>query len=303
MAKTVRDTIKEITRTHLANGSRCFGQCLTAVGWVGGTLPELYEEDGMVELSMADVAGGGIVTGLALAGERPIYVVRYQGFQWYNSPIIANYAMKSQEIWQRPCPLMVRSIAMEGGIGPAAGSSHHSIYQRMPGVKIAAPMTPEEYRSVYNSFMKDDCVYYISEHRKSYDNTEELPNTFHEESDITLFPISITRFAAEEACRSLESEGYRVNVDHILWIKPFNLSEESLTALKSSKFGGIVLDDDYEEGAASSIAHRIMLKSNKPIHTMALKHRTAGFHPRVDNLPPSASEIVKKVRECCSSTQ
>jgi sulfopyruvate decarboxylase TPP-binding subunit len=31
----------------------------------------------------------GIVAGAALAGERPIYVVRYQGFQWYNSPIIS----------------------------------------------------------------------------------------------------------------------------------------------------------------------------------------------------------------------
>ena len=88
MARTVRETIKEITRKHLAKGSRCFGQCLTAVGWVGGTLPKLYEEDGMVELSMADVAGGGILTGLALAGERPIYVVRYQGFQWYNAASI-----------------------------------------------------------------------------------------------------------------------------------------------------------------------------------------------------------------------
>ena len=35
------------------------------MGWVGGTLPELYEKDGMIELSMADVAGG-IVAGSAL---------------------------------------------------------------------------------------------------------------------------------------------------------------------------------------------------------------------------------------------
>ena len=41
----------------------CFGQCLTAVGWVGGTLPELYEEDGMVEVTTADVANGGFVVG------------------------------------------------------------------------------------------------------------------------------------------------------------------------------------------------------------------------------------------------
>ena len=76
MAKNVRETIKSLTRNHLQGGGRCFGQCLTAVGWVGGTLPELYDEDGMVEFSMADVAGGSIVTGIALAGERPIYVVR-----------------------------------------------------------------------------------------------------------------------------------------------------------------------------------------------------------------------------------
>ena len=27
------------------------GQCLTAVGWVGGTLPEFHEKDGMVDIS------------------------------------------------------------------------------------------------------------------------------------------------------------------------------------------------------------------------------------------------------------
>ena len=49
----------------LEEKSLCFGQCLTAVGWVGGTLPELYEEDGMVEVA-ADVANGGFVVGLSL---------------------------------------------------------------------------------------------------------------------------------------------------------------------------------------------------------------------------------------------
>lgn len=300
MAKTVRDTIKSLTRSHLESGSKCYGQCLTAVGWVGGTLPKLYEEDGMVELSMADVAGAGIVVGAALAGERPIYVVRYQGFQWYNSPIVANYAMKSKEIWKRPCPMLIRSIAMEGGIGPVAGSSHHSIYQRMPNVKVLAPMTPKEYEFAYDSFMKDDDVYYISEHRKSYDNTEEFTNTIHDNADITLFPVSITRFAAEEARIELEKIGLKVNVIHQLWIKPFVFHENWITALKNSKFGGVLLDDDYEEGAASSIAHRMMLDSEKPVKTFCIEHRTAGFHPSVDNLPPSKEKIISFVKEVCN---
>jgi len=297
MESTVRETIKDLTRKHLESGRKCFGQCLTAVGWVGGTLPELYEEDGMVELSMADVAAGGIITGAALAGERPIYVVRYQGFQWFNSAIIVNYAAKSKEIWGRPCPLLVRSIAMEGGIGPVAGSSHHSIFQRMPGTKVISPMTPQEYEFAYKSFMNNDDVYYISEHRKSYDNTEELSNIIHPKADITLFPISITRFAAAEAQQELEKLGLKVNIIHQLWIKPFILKAEWATALVNSKFGGVVLDDDYEEGTASSIAHSMMMEVNKKVRTLCLEHRTAGFHPDVDNIPPSSAEIINKVKE------
>ena len=297
MESTVRETIKDLTRKHLESGRKCFGQCLTAVGWVGGTLPELYEEDGMVELSMADVAAGGIITGAALAGERPIYVVRYQGFQWFNSAIIVNYAAKSKEIWGRPCPLLVRSIAMEGGIGPVAGSSHHSIFQRMPGTKVISPMTPQEYEFAYKSFMNNDDVYYISEHRKSYDNTEELSNIIHPKADITLFPISITRFAAAEAQQELEKEGLKVSIIHQLWIKPFVFKEEWNRCLNSSKFGGIVLDDDYEQGVASSIAHRMMIDSIKKVHTMGLEHRTAGFHPDKDNLPPTPKKIIEKVKE------
>jgi pyruvate/2-oxoglutarate/acetoin dehydrogenase E1 component len=296
MARTVRDTIKDLTRQHLGQGGKCFGQCLTAVGWVGGTLPELYEQDGMIELSMADVAASGIITGVGLAGERPIYVVRYQGFQWYNSPMIANYAAKSKDIWGISCPIFIRSIAMEGGIGPVAGSSHHSLYDRMPGMKIASPMTPGEYESIYQSFMNDDKPYYISEHRKSYDNTDELYDVIHEDSDIVLFPVSITRFEAIKAKTVLEQQGLKVSIIHQLWIKPFNIKDEWIEALQKSKYGGLVLDDDYEQGVATNMAHKLMIKSRAPVDVLCLKGRTAGFHPTVDNLPPSSEEIITKIR-------
>jgi len=72
---------------------------------------------------------------------------------------------------------------------------------------------------------------------------------------------------------------------------------EWIEALQNSKYGGIVLDDDYEEGAASSIAHRMMMHSDNRVRTMCLEHRTAGFHPSVDNLPPSASKIISKIKQ------
>ena len=82
-----------------------------------------------------------------------------------------------------------------------------------------------------------------------------------------------------------------------MWIKPFVFKEEWKRCLHNSKYGGIVLDDDYEQGVASSIAHRMMIESNTKVHTMGLEHRTAGFHPYRDNLPPSPKQIINKVKE------
>jgi len=298
MEKTVRETIKSTIFDHLKkNNGLVFGQCLTAVGWVGGTIPELTEKDGLVELNMADVSNGGIVTGAGLSNRRPIYVIRYQGFNWFNASIILNYACKSKEIWEVPCPIFIRGIAMEGSIGPVAGSSHHSIYFRMPGIKIISPMTPKEYSIAYENFMKNDDVMYVSEHRGSYSNKDELKDYLENGMDIILFPISITRFEALKAKKELEKEGYKVGIANILWIKPFLIKKEWENAVKKSKYGGIVLDDDYTQGVASNLAYELMKKTGRNFEVMGLKDKSAGFSKSTDNLPPSCEEITLKVKE------
>jgi len=298
MEKNLRQTIKDIIKDHLLKkGGKVFGQCLTAVGWVGGTLPELYEKDGMIELSMADVAGGGIVVGAGLMLTRPIYVIRYQGFNWYNCPMIVNYACKSKEIWKKPCPILVRGIAMEGGIGPVAGSSHHSLYYRMPGVKILSPMTPNEYKQTYEYFMNNDDVIYVSEHRGSYDNSKELNDIIYDKSDLVIFAISITRFEALKVQEILKNENINISVINMFWIKPYKITQKYIKTLKNSKFGGLVIDDDYEDGIAKAIANDLSNISGKPIKTLGLKNKTAGFHPNVDNLPPNADQIYKLIKK------
>ena len=298
MEKTVRETIKETSRNHIKkNNSLIFGQCLSAVGWVGGTVPELTEKEGLVELSMADVANGGIVAGAGLSNRRPIYVIRYQGFNWFNASIILNYACKSKEIWNVPCPIFIRGIAMEGSIGPVAGSSQHSIYYKMPGIKIISPMTPKEYLTAYNDFMKNDEVMYVSEHRGSYTNTKELDDYLDGDLDLILFPISITRFEAQKAKIELEKDGYKIGIANILWIKPFSIKKDWEQAVLKSKFGGIVLDDDYTDGVASNLAYQLIKKTKKNFEVMGLKDRSAGFSKTTDNLPPSCKEIIIKCKE------
>ena len=298
MEITVRETIKNTILNHLKkNNGLILGQCLSAVGWVGGTIPELTEKEGVIELSMADVANGGIVVGAGLSNRRPIYVIRYQGFNWFNAPIILNYACKSKELWDVPCPIFIRGIAMEGSIGPVAGSSHHSLYYRMPGVKIISPMTPKEYNLAYKSFMNEEEVYYVSEHRASYDNKKELADFLSDDVDIIIFSISITRFEAQKVRDILEKENLKIGIANILWIKPFEIKKKWLQTLKNSKFGGIILDDDYESGVASDMAYKLMKLSKKKVEVMGLKNKSAGFSGKSDNLPPNKEEIITKIKE------
>ena len=273
------------------------GQCLTAVGWVGGTLPELKEDDGMVDISMADVAGGGFAVGAALANRKPMYVIRYQGFNWYNCVSIINYAAKSKEIWKVPCSIFVRSIAMEGGIGPVAGSSHTSLYYRMPGIKIVSPMTPKEYEKAYEDFMNSDDVFYVSEHRKSYDMQDELNDIYFDNPDITLFAISITRFNAVEASKIAKKQGIFVNVVHLYQIKPLNFSKSSLESLKRSKFGGIVLDDDYVDGVSKNIALDLNHLTKKRLMLWVLKISQLGFTLKLIIYLLTQIRLLKRLRK------
>ena len=294
MGKELREIIKNITALHLKKyKSYVFGQNLTGVGWVAGTLPKLYEKDGIIELPTSDVAAGGFITGAALMKKKPIYIIRYQGFNWFNCIFIINYACKSKAIWKIPAPMLIRGMSLEGSIGPVAGSSQISIFYKMPGIKIVSPMSPFEYEKAYHSFEKNDDVYYFSEHRESYNRIKKFSNIFFEKSDIVLLPISVTRFDAELVQKKMTENGYKISIFHIVWLKPLKLTKKLINTINSSKHGAIILDNDFEDGIPSIIAGKIQKLINKKIYTLGLKHKTAGHHSKVDNLPPKQSQIEK----------
>ena len=83
--------------------------------------------------------------------------------------------------------------------------------------------------------------------------------------------------------------------------KPFIFKDEWLDALNNSKYGGLVLDDDYVDGVAKNIACEMMLRSNKKVYSLGLEDRTAGFDPKVDNLPPNPDKIVETVLQIINS--
>jgi len=291
--ETVADTIREITKKHLLESNGLlYGQCVTAVGWIGGTVPELTEKDGIVELPTSDSSNPAIVCGAALMGRRPIYVIRYQGFMCYNAVTLLNYAAKSKTLWNEPCPVFIRSIAMEGSIGPVASNSNHSMIIHHPGMPVIAPMTPLEWTNGWNYFLRHDDPIYCSEHRKSFTIDYEMSNIIHENPVVTIIGISNGRIEAIEATKQLNHKNIKTNLFHQVWLKPFKPSNDLLLSIKSSRIT-IIVDSGFQTcGISESIAYNLIHMTNSnSIYAFAIADKTAGFSTETDNLTPSSLQI------------
>lgn len=292
MARTVADTIKEITRKHLEeNNGLLLGQSITAVGWVNNTVPDCKN---IIEFPMADVSNMGIACGAAISGRRPIIVVRFQDFMWLNGSVLVNYAAKSKDIFNTPTPIFVRALAHEN-VGCTHSGVFHSLFMHVPGIRVCSPMTPKEYEEVWNDFMNRDDPMYVSEHRISFKNADEFIDNF-DEADVTLIPISAARFNIGEAIKILEADGIKCNVAHVFWLKPFK-KENIIKALANSKMG-IVIDAGFEIcGASQSMAYELMMETGKKVKSLGLDDRSTSVSENFKNTTPSAEKIVSVVKD------
>ena len=296
MGKTLRETIREISRKHLTeNNGILLGQCLSAVGWVDNTVPDCKNT---VELPMTDVAGAGIATGTAITGRRPIFVIRFQDFIFLNSSFFINYAAKTKYLFGKGTPIFIRLLAREGkGTGPVHSGVLHSIFMHMPGFQVCAPMTPGEYEEIWRVFMENDEPMLVSEHRGSFGQEEEMENIIIPDADITVYGISMARFSVLEAVKLLEKEGIKCNAIHLFWLKPLLLPDQLINPLKQSQLG-LVVDPDFEiAGASQSIAYELMRRTGFPVRALGAEDRSVGTAERQENTTPNPEKVAKMIKE------
>lgn len=292
--KTLAETIKEVTRRHLEeHNGLLLGESISAVGWVNNTVPNVK---GIVELPMTDVAGAGIAVGAALVGRRPIFVIRFQDFLILNGSPLIFFAAKTKELHGKSAPVFVRAIASEG-LGPVHSGVLHSVFMHFPGFLVCSPMTPKEYEEAWDAFMKNDDPMICSEHRLSYQNTEELADITVKDAKVTIYAVSCARFEAVKAAEGLKKEGIACNLVHLMWLKPFKLTGRLLAPLNDSKLG-LVVDPGHEiTGAARSIAYELSQATGHPVKALGINDRTKCLCPPLKNASPDAEAIIRTVKE------
>jgi len=299
-SRTVADTIREITREHLTrNNGILLGEAISAVGWVNNTVPNCK---GIIELPMTDVAGAGIAAGAALVGRRPIFVIRFQDFLILNGSPLIFFAAKTKELHGNSAPVFIRAIGAEN-YGPVHSGVLHGVFMHFPGFRVCSPMTPGEYEEVWEDFMSHDEPMMVSEHRTSYQNTEEMPDTLRDNADITLYAISAVRFEVSRAAEMLEAEGIKSNIVHIMWLKPFKIVDRLIAPLNRTKLG-LVIDSGHEiAGAARSIAYELSQATGHRVGALGLLDKTKCLCKPLRNMTPDANKIFESAKALIKRTQ
>ena len=55
-------------------------------------------------------------------------------------------------------------------------------------------------------------------------------------------------------------------------------------------------DNEYVDGILRTLAHKINEKTDQTVNVMGLKDKSAGYTVKTSNFPPSALDIINKVR-------
>ena len=144
--------------------------------------------------------------------------------------------------------------------------------------------------------MQHDDPIYVSEHRRSFPLTDEMVDEVDENADITVFGISASRLNMLEAKKLLRGEhGVRCNMFHLLWLKPFAITQEIVAGLRKTGVG-LVIDSDFEiAGASRSIAYELMHASGVPVHALGLEDRVCGVAANLENITPSPEKIASTI--------
>ena len=297
----LRTQIKNSMSKHLTeNEGLIFGHNLTDVGWVAGTIPELPDHPGYVELPITDIAGVGLAVGASLAGKPVIFISRYQGYLWFNLAPIATYAAIADKVFEQESWIMIRSIADDGAFGPIATGTYLSLAAQIPNLDIVSPTSPDEWDEIWFHFMSNRKPIFVSEHRSSYPNSGRI-KLYSDQPDIVILSIGGNAINFERLKSFLSNENLTCSLFNLLWIKPLEFPWLFLDNLSKAK-RCLILDPSFKEyGLAQSIAHVLSEFTTIPITVIASKHGFPGYAKELRSSLITEEEVLNEIKRTANN--
>jgi pyruvate/2-oxoglutarate/acetoin dehydrogenase E1 component len=244
----VRDALDE----ELAADERVilFGEDIAVAGGVFAATPGLYEKyggDRVFDTPISELALAGAAFGSAVTGLRPVIEIMFGDFLTLAMDMLVNQATKYRFLTQDQVnvPLVIRSVVGAGGrFGAIHSQMPASWFMGVPGLKIVAPSTPADAKSLLRAAIRDDNPVLFFEHKRLYTLEGEVDGTVgtlgeaavvREGTDVTLVTAMKSVHDALEAAETLEQERISVEVIDLRTLRPIDIETVLASVRKTNR--------------------------------------------------------------------
>ncbi|MFN8423312.1 MAG: pyruvate dehydrogenase complex E1 component subunit beta [Anaerolineae bacterium] len=235
-------------------------------------LPAKFGEDRVRDTPIAEGAIGGIATGAAMGGIRPLAEFMTVNFALLASDAIINHAAKVRSMFgdQTSAPVVFRANA--GGTRLGATHSQHfdAMFAAVPGLTVAAPATPYDAKGMLAMALRMEDPVFFNEHQLLYRAKGKVPvghytlpvGKAHVEragapGGLTLVGYSRGLVIALEAAERLAKEfGIEAEVINLRWLRPLD-HETVVESVKKTNRVAIVEEPWLSYGIGAEVAARV----------------------------------------------
>ncbi|MGH4032079.1 alpha-ketoacid dehydrogenase subunit beta [Actinomycetota bacterium Odt1-20B] len=272
---TYREALREALRSALSTDERVFlmGEDVGTYGGAFGVSLGLVEEFGperVRDTPLSESAFTGMGIGAAIAGLRPIVEIMTVNFSLLALDQILNNAatLRHMSAGQLSVPLVIR---MTSGAGRQLAAQHsHSLegwYAHIPGIRVLAPATLQDARTMLGPALADPDPVVIFEHGSLYNVSGELPESDGEVSidraavrragdDITLITYGGSLPKTLDAADLLAADGIGAEVIDLRSLRP--LDDATVMASVARTHHVVVIDEAWRTGSvAAEISARV----------------------------------------------
>ena len=263
-----REAMRAAIREAMQRDARVFlmGEDVGRYGGCYAVSKGLLEEFGPerirdTPLSESAFTGAGI--GAAMGGVRPIVEVMTCNFSLLSLDQIMNNAATIRHMsgGQFHVPVVIR-MATGGGRQLAAQHSHslEGWYAHIPGIRVLAPATVQDARSMLAPALEDPDPVLIFENALLYNATADIDEAAavdidraavrREGVDISLITYGGSLWKALEAAERLAGEGVAAEVLDLRVLRP--LDEDAIVASLARTRHAVIVDEGWRSGGLSA---------------------------------------------------
>jgi pyruvate dehydrogenase E1 component beta subunit len=296
----------------------CLGEDIGAAEGVFKTTVGLFKEFGperVWDTPISEQAIVGAAMGAAMTGLRPVAEIMFSDFLACCFDYVANEIPKFRYMTggQVTVPLVIRT-ANGGGLG--FGAQHSQAVENwpmaVPGLKIAAPSTPDDVVGLMASAIRSDDPVLMFEHKGLLASKGEPPPDDHvvplgealvrrKGDDVTLVALAYMVPRALEAAERLAGDGISAEVIDLRCLIPLDARTVLDSVARTSRLV-IVEENPYQGGwggtLASIVAEEGFFDLDAPIRRVASACVPLPFSANLEDVViPSVDRIAEAVRQ------